>query len=110
MILVLFQWVVPVKAAGKTLIPIIRWTMISCAAIFLLRLLLTMPQLPWPGRIHGPYAWAYFLMIVGNTLLPFILWFKKLGNNIYSLLLIAVMMNIGWIFELLIIGMYFLLS
>lgn len=110
MVLVLFQWLVPVKAAWKTLIPIVRWTMISCAAIHLLRLLFTMPQLPWPGRIHGLYDWAYLLMIVSNTLLPFILWFKKPGNNIYFLLLIAIMMNIGWIFEWIIIGMYYFLS
>lgn len=110
MILVLFQWLKPVKAARKTLIPIVRWTMISCAAIYLLRLLFTMPRLPWPGRIHGPYAWAYFLMIISNAVLPFILWFKKPGNNIYFLLLIAIMMNIGWIFECSIIGMYYFLS
>ncbi|MEJ2880367.1 hypothetical protein [Pedobacter sp. GR22-6] len=53
------------------------------------------------ARATGPYRSAFYLMLVPNTLLPLSLLFKRLGRNKYVLLILSVLMNIGWIFELL---------
>jgi len=50
-------------------------------------------------RVTGPYSWAYWTMFLFHVLLPFTLLIKRLGTNIYFLFLIAVLMNIGWLFE-----------
>lgn len=103
LIIALMQWNKTIKSAGKQFIPVLRWTMITCAAIQLLVLLYSVSKLSGPQRINGPYAWAYILMLAGNTILPFILLLKKPGHNPYVLLLITILMNIGWILELFII-------
>jgi hypothetical protein len=50
------------------------------------------------GRVTVTY-----LMLVSNTILPLSLLFKRVGRNKYVLLILSFLMNIGWIFELLII-------
>ena len=55
------------------------------------------------GRATGTYSFAFYLMLVPNTILPLLLLFKRLGRNKYVLLILSFLMNIGWIFELLII-------
>jgi hypothetical protein len=54
-------------------------------------------------KATGAYGFAYYLMFVPNTILPLLLLFKRLGRNKYVLLILSFLMNIGWIFELLVI-------
>lgn len=55
------------------------------------------------ARTAGPYSFSYYLMIVPNTILPLLLLFKRLSRNKPLLLILSFLMNIGWVFELLII-------
>ncbi len=87
---------------------IIRWVMIIYAigafiSYFLVYLFPPSESFAFLDRAQGPYAWAYWLMVFGNILLPLLLLKKKIGSAIYVILIIAVMMNIGWLFELFVI-------
>lgn len=50
-------------------------------------------------RATGTHWWAYWLMITMNSLVPLLLLIKKLGNKIYFLLLVSVLINIGGLME-----------
>lgn len=50
-------------------------------------------------RATGPYWWAYWLIFTMNSIIPLFLLNKRIGKNIYFLLFITVLMNIGWLFE-----------
>ncbi len=50
-------------------------------------------------RATGPYWWAYWLMLSMNSIIPLILLNNKIGRNIYFLLIISLLMNIGGLFE-----------
>ncbi len=54
-------------------------------------------------RATGPYSFAFYLMAVPNTLLPLLLLFKKLGRNKYLLLSFSFLMNVGWLFEFIVV-------
>lgn len=56
-------------------------------------------------RATGPYWWAYWLMLSMNSIIPLILLNNKIGRNIYFLLTISFLMNIGWLFESFVIHM-----
>jgi hypothetical protein len=51
------------------------------------------------NRATGPYYWAYIIMLISSSILPFFLLFKKPEKNIYFILLISFLINIGWWFE-----------
>lgn len=82
----------------------IKWIIISYCIITLLSWLLV-SILPVNGsyafidRATGPYAWAYWLMLICNCLLPFVLLNKRIGANFYWVFIVSLVMNIGWIFE-----------
>ncbi len=46
-------------------------------------------------RMFGPYAPAYWALIVCNVAIPQLLWSKAIRNNVYALFVIAVIVNIG---------------
>jgi molybdopterin-containing oxidoreductase family membrane subunit len=48
---------------------------------------------------YGPYAWAYWVLILTNTLIPQLLWINPLRKNMYSLFFIALSVHIGMWFE-----------
>jgi hypothetical protein len=50
-------------------------------------------------RATGPYAWAYWFMCICNIILPFTLLVKRLGRNVFYLLLVTLLMNFGWLME-----------
>ena len=50
-------------------------------------------------RATGKYWWAYWLMLSMNSIFPLILLNPKIGRKISFLLIISLLMNIGWIFE-----------
>src|SRR5437868_4503415 len=33
------------------------------------------------NRVHGPYAWTYFLLLFSNLVVPQVLWFKKVRTS-----------------------------
>lgn len=51
------------------------------------------------NRAFGPYYWAYWIMFFFGAVFPLLLFIKKLGNSLYFLFAVAVLMNIGWVFE-----------
>ncbi|MHC4470787.1 MAG: quinol:electron acceptor oxidoreductase subunit ActD [Planctomycetota bacterium] len=51
------------------------------------------------NRAFGTYAWAYWIMVSCNVLAPQLFWFKKIRRNPKTLLLVAVLVNVGMWFE-----------
>jgi molybdopterin-containing oxidoreductase family membrane subunit len=51
------------------------------------------------NRAFGPYAWAYWTMILCNVLSPQVFWFKKLRRNIPLMFVVSIVINIGMWFE-----------
>lgn len=60
-------------------------------------------QYTFSERATGKYAYAFWLMFTGSLILPFSLFVKKIGNNIYLVLLVSILANIGWLMEMLVI-------
>jgi Ni/Fe-hydrogenase subunit HybB-like protein len=50
-------------------------------------------------RIDGPYWWAYLAMMSCNVLSPQIFWFKKMRENLWVVMAVAMCVNIGMWFE-----------
>jgi molybdopterin-containing oxidoreductase family membrane subunit len=51
------------------------------------------------NRALGPYAWAYWLMIGCNVAVPQALWFRKVRQTPWALLMVAICVNVGMWFE-----------
>jgi molybdopterin-containing oxidoreductase family membrane subunit len=51
------------------------------------------------SRALGPYAWAYWIMVSCNVLAPQLFWFKKLRTNLWVLMGVCILVNIGMWFE-----------
>jgi hypothetical protein len=51
------------------------------------------------NRATGPYAWAYWIMLLSSLILPFTLLSKKLAAKFWYVLLVAFAMKIGMYFE-----------
>lgn len=51
------------------------------------------------NRATGPYAWAYWTMIICNVFIPQLLWSGRLRRNIVAMFIIAIFINIGMWFE-----------
>ncbi len=47
------------------------------------------------NRMFGPYAWAYWSLILCNGLIPQLLWWRSMRTNIAVLFMIAVVVSIG---------------
>lgn len=50
-------------------------------------------------RAAGPYAWAYWTMMLCNVISPQVYWFKKLRRNVAFTFFISIVVNIGMWFE-----------
>ncbi len=50
-------------------------------------------------RAVGPYAWAYWIMIICNVLSPQFFWSKKLRRSVGFTFFISIVVNIGMWFE-----------
>jgi molybdopterin-containing oxidoreductase family membrane subunit len=50
--------------------------------------------LAW-NRLHGPYSFLYYLLILCNILTPQLLWFKKMRTSPVPLFCVAIVVNIG---------------
>jgi Ni/Fe-hydrogenase subunit HybB-like protein len=51
------------------------------------------------NRATGPYAWCFYLMVLGNVITPQLLWFKKLRSNVATLFIVSIFVNVGMWFE-----------
>jgi len=51
------------------------------------------------NRATGPYASAYWTMVICNVVIPQVLWFQKVRHNIPALFIISIFVNIGMWFE-----------
>lgn len=51
------------------------------------------------NRAVGPYAWAYWTMIVCNVAVPQVFWFKSLRRSIPVLFIASILINVGMWFE-----------
>ncbi|BCX49322.1 molybdopterin oxidoreductase membrane subunit [Haloferula helveola] len=50
-------------------------------------------------RITGPYSWAYFCMMFCNVIAPQIFWFKSMRENLWVVMGVSMLVNIGMWFE-----------
>lgn len=50
-------------------------------------------------RITGPYWWAYVIMMFCNVIAPQVFWFKKCRENLWIVMGICMLVNIGMWFE-----------
>jgi hypothetical protein len=82
---------------------ILKWIMIGYAGlcIFQLILLLSFVEIgdSFIESVTGEFWFSYWLMWSANTILPLILLFKRIGDKLIFLLLVAILMNSGWLFE-----------
>ncbi|MHA7843170.1 MAG: NrfD/PsrC family molybdoenzyme membrane anchor subunit [Winogradskyella sp.] len=82
----------------------IKWIIVIYSIVTIICWLLVF-LLPHSGnyaildRAIGPYAWAYWIMLFFNCIFPLILFYKPLGKNIYFLLLVSILMNVGFFME-----------
>jgi len=51
------------------------------------------------SRAAGPYAWAYWTMIICNVAVPQLLWFKRIRTNVWGMLSVVMAVNVGMWFE-----------
>jgi Ni/Fe-hydrogenase subunit HybB-like protein len=56
-------------------------------------------QFHFLNRILGPYWWAWGIMTFCNVVAPQLFWFKKLRNNLFVVMLVAMCVNVGMWFE-----------
>ena len=47
------------------------------------------------NRVHGPYGWAYWLLVLCNVLVPQCLWSKRVRTNVVALFAISIVVNVG---------------
>jgi molybdopterin-containing oxidoreductase family membrane subunit len=51
------------------------------------------------NRATGPYAWCFYLMVLGNVITPQLLWWKTVRSNVAVLFILSIVMNVGMWFE-----------
>ncbi|MDF1564065.1 MAG: polysulfide reductase NrfD [Deltaproteobacteria bacterium] len=51
------------------------------------------------NRALGPYAWAYWTMVICNVVVPQFLWIKKVRRNVWLMYPIVLLVNVGMWFE-----------
>jgi molybdopterin-containing oxidoreductase family membrane subunit len=51
------------------------------------------------NRALGPYAWAYWIMVVCNVVVPQLFWFKKARRNLWIMMMVGILVNVGMWFE-----------
>jgi molybdopterin-containing oxidoreductase family membrane subunit len=51
------------------------------------------------NRATGPYAWCFYLMVLGNVITPQLLWIKRLRASVGALFIVSILVNIGMWFE-----------
>ena len=83
---------------------IIRWIIIVSALFDFAVIILTLvfantDTSTFERRSTGAYWWSYLTMIFFGCVAPLLLLNKRMGRNLSILFIVALMMNIGWLFE-----------
>jgi molybdopterin-containing oxidoreductase family membrane subunit len=47
------------------------------------------------NRLHGPYAWSYYMLLFTNLVVPQVLWFKKARTNTVLLFFVSLDVLVG---------------
>ncbi|MEI7730440.1 MAG: NrfD/PsrC family molybdoenzyme membrane anchor subunit [Verrucomicrobiota bacterium] len=56
-------------------------------------------------RMSGPYAWAFWIMLICNVGLPQLFWFKPVRARVWVIFVLALLINVGmWLERLVIIA------
>jgi len=56
-------------------------------------------QFTFHNRAFGPYGWAWGIMTFCNAIAPQILWNKKMRTNMWIVMIVAILANVGMWFE-----------
>lgn len=104
LVLILLKIYTNKKNDISTGLKIIKWIIIVYSIITLIGWLLififpSSKDYAIIDRTTDTYAWAYLIMLFFNCIFPFILLIKKIGENIFLVFLVSVLMNFGWLFE-----------
>lgn len=59
----------------------------------------TVEKFAFFNRAFGPYAWAYWVMVVCNVLFPQLFWIRKIRRSIPIMMVIVILVNVGMWFE-----------
>ncbi|MBN2192150.1 MAG: polysulfide reductase NrfD [Polyangiaceae bacterium] len=59
----------------------------------------TFEQFAFVNRAFGPYAWAYWTMILCNLAAPQVFWWKAARTNVWVSLAVGIIVNVGMWFE-----------
>ncbi len=51
------------------------------------------------NRVMGPFAWAYWSMVICNVVIPQLLWIKKFRTSVLLMYPIVLLVNVGMWFE-----------
>lgn len=51
------------------------------------------------NRAIGPYAWAYWTMVICNVVIPQLFWLKSVRSNLTIVFIVSIFVNIGMWFE-----------
>ncbi|MBM4361232.1 MAG: polysulfide reductase NrfD [Deltaproteobacteria bacterium] len=51
------------------------------------------------NRASGPFAWAYWTMVSCNVIFPQLYWFKGIRTNLWAMMFISILVNVGMWFE-----------
>ena len=87
----------------KKTLNLIRWTIIIYTIVtftlYLIGMAMNPDEYAFIDRATGPYAWAYWMMLLSALILPFTLLIKKLASKFWYVILVAFGMKIGMYFE-----------
>src|SRR5258708_38042414 len=50
---------------------------------------------PWGNRLHGPYAPAYWALLISNIVIPQVLWVRKLRTSPIALFMVSGVILVG---------------
>jgi molybdopterin-containing oxidoreductase family membrane subunit len=56
-------------------------------------------QFAFLNRAFGPWWWSYWIMFTCNAIIPQIFWFKWARTNIWLMLIVSILVNVGMWFE-----------
>jgi len=51
------------------------------------------------GRLTGPYAWGFFIMVGCNACAPQLLWWSRIRQSVAALFVLSILVNVGMWFE-----------
>jgi hypothetical protein len=90
-------------------VKLIRYLLIAFTLATLIKIALNLALHPeemirWKKHFSGPY-WFTYLFMTTMVFLPLVLVTKKPGSNLWFILAVSVLINIGWLFESFVIHM-----